>query len=175
MPNLLFKAEIHCYLSSLKSWHNNLFLSGVSRRRSSNFFLKNEIETDGFCFKNCSSLLWEIVFCHQNCSDLLWEKIVLVIEKKFWNSRLKAESFSDLKIFANSCPSATNFSRSLEHLFFTVGQNNFGDKIPSLTVGYNNFWIGQNNFGNKIPVLMIEKNSAFSPNFCSITVRTVKV
>ena len=23
-------AEIHCYLSSLKSWHNNLFLSGVS-------------------------------------------------------------------------------------------------------------------------------------------------
>ena len=24
---------------------------------------------------------------------LLWEKIVLVIEKKFWNSRLKAENF----------------------------------------------------------------------------------
>ena len=27
-----------------------------------------------------------MVFCHQNCSDLLWEKIVLVIEKTFWNS-----------------------------------------------------------------------------------------
>ena len=26
------------------------------------------------------------------CSDLLWEKIVLVIEKNFWNSRLKAEN-----------------------------------------------------------------------------------
>ena len=33
-----------------------------------------------------------IVFCYQNCSDLLWEKIVLVIEKNFWNSRLKAEN-----------------------------------------------------------------------------------
>ena len=33
-----------------------------------------------------------LVFCYQNCSDLLWEKIVLVIEKNFWNSRLKAEN-----------------------------------------------------------------------------------
>ena len=32
-----------------------------------------------------------MVFCYQNCSDLLLEKIVLVIEKNFWNSRLKAE------------------------------------------------------------------------------------
>ena len=35
----------------------------------------------------------EMVFCYLNCSDLLWEKIVLVIEKNFWNSRLKAENF----------------------------------------------------------------------------------
>ena len=34
-----------------------------------------------------------LVFCYQNCSDLLWGKIVLVIEKNFWNSRLKAENF----------------------------------------------------------------------------------
>jgi hypothetical protein len=34
-----------------------------------------------------------MVFCYQNCSDLLWEKIVQVIEKNFWNSRLKAENF----------------------------------------------------------------------------------
>jgi hypothetical protein len=33
--------------------------------------------------------------CYQNCSDLLWGKIVLVIEKNFWNSRLKAESFQN--------------------------------------------------------------------------------
>ena len=37
-----------------------------------------------------------MVFCYQNCPDLLWEKIVLVIEKFFWNSRLKAKN---LEIF----------------------------------------------------------------------------
>ena len=40
---------------------------------------------------------------------------------------------SDHKIFANSLPSAPNFksfSRSLEQFFLTVGQNNFGNKIP---------------------------------------------
>ena len=36
------------------------------------------------------------VFRYQNCSELLREKTVLVIEKNFWNSRLKAEN---LKIF----------------------------------------------------------------------------
>ena len=30
---------------------------------------------------------------YQNCSDVLWEKIVLVIEKTFWNSRLKADNW----------------------------------------------------------------------------------
>ena len=42
---------------------------------------------------------------------------------------------SDLKNFANSCPSASNFksfSRSLEHIFLAEGQNNFCNKIPSL-------------------------------------------
>ena len=34
-----------------------------------------------------------MVFCYQNCSGLVWEKIVPVIEKNFWNSRLKAENF----------------------------------------------------------------------------------
>ena len=36
-----------------------------------------------------------MVFCYQNCSDLLWEKNVLVIEKNFWNSRLKAENLQN--------------------------------------------------------------------------------
>ena len=41
-----------------------------------------------------TSFTWngKMVFCYQNCYDLLWEKIVLVIEKNFWNSRLKAEN-----------------------------------------------------------------------------------
>ena len=33
--------------------------------------------------------------CYQNCSDLLWEKIVLVMEKNFWNSWLKAENLQN--------------------------------------------------------------------------------
>ena len=36
-----------------------------------------------------------LVFCYQNCSDLLWEKIVLVIEKNFWNSRLKVKNLQN--------------------------------------------------------------------------------
>ena len=38
----------------------------------------------------------ERVFCFQNCSDLQREKIVLVIKKSFWNSRLKVKN---LQIF----------------------------------------------------------------------------
>ena len=41
---------------------------------------------------NNSKVIIEMVFFYQNCSDLLWEKIVLVMEKNFWNSRLKAEA-----------------------------------------------------------------------------------
>ena len=55
----------------------------------------------------------EMVFCYQNCSYLLWEKIVLVIEKNFWNWRLKAENFQ-------------KFLRSVEQFIQTVkGQNKF--------------------------------------------------
>ena len=39
--------------------------------------------------------LVKLVFCYQNCSDLLWEKNILVIEKNFWNSRLKAENLQN--------------------------------------------------------------------------------
>ena len=42
---------------------------------------------------------------------------------------------SGLKNFADSRPSVSNFkslSRSLEYFFLTVGQNNFGSKIPLL-------------------------------------------
>ena len=45
--------------------------------------------------------------------------------------------FSDLKTFANSRPSVSNFkslSRSLEQFFLTVGQNNFGNKMPLIAL-----------------------------------------
>ena len=43
-----------------------------------------------------------MVFCYQNCSDLLWEKIVLLIEKNFWNSRLKAENLQKFWDYKNN-------------------------------------------------------------------------
>ena len=46
-------------------------------------------------WKKTSENAVTMVFCYQNCSDLLWEKIVLVIEKNFWNSRLKAENLQN--------------------------------------------------------------------------------
>ena len=54
-------------------------------------------------------------------------------KKLFWPFNVQTNCFSDLKIFANSRPSASNFktfSRSQEQFFLTEGKNNFGNKIP---------------------------------------------
>ena len=53
----------------------------------------NDVPCDKKTFSICEST-W-MVFCYRNCYDLLWEKIVLVIEKNFWNSMLKAENFQN--------------------------------------------------------------------------------
>jgi hypothetical protein len=45
-------------------------------------------------------ILW--YFFYLNCSDLLWEKNVLVIEKNFWNSRLKAENLQNVSDHLNN-------------------------------------------------------------------------
>ena len=62
-----------------------------------------------------------MVFCFQNYSNLLWEKNVLVIEKNFWNSSLKAENLqgSKLKLILN-CPIAMHCK-----LFYLVIQMSF--------------------------------------------------
>ena len=56
-----------------------------------------------------------MVFCYQNCSDLLWEKIVLAIEKNFWNSRLKTENLQKFWDHYRSVNLQSNFWYS--HLF----------------------------------------------------------
>jgi hypothetical protein len=59
--------------------------------------------------------------------SILLPKIVLT-----FHCLNKLSCSSDLKYFADSRPSASNFksfSQSLEHFFLTVGQNNFGNKI----------------------------------------------
>ena len=51
----------------------------------------------------------------------------------FWSFTVWISCSSDLKNFANSWLSASDFksfSRSPEQFFLTVGQNNFGKKIP---------------------------------------------
>ena len=54
-------------------------------------------------------------------------------QKLFWPFTVWINWPNDLKNFAYSRPSASNFksfSRTLEQFFLTVGQNNFGNKIP---------------------------------------------
>ena len=61
------------------------------------------------------------------------DKKAFCYQKLFWPFTVWKNCSSDLKNFANSQPSATNFKtfpRSLEQFFLTVGQNNFGNKIP---------------------------------------------
>ena len=54
-------------------------------------------------------------------------------KKLFWPFTVWINCYSDLKKFANSRPSVSNFktfSQSLEKCLHTGGQNNFGNKIP---------------------------------------------
>ena len=65
--------------------------------------------------------------------ELKLEKII-GIQKHAGKVTVQINCSSDLKIFANYRPSASNFtrfSRSLEQ-FFSHGLNNFGNKIPNL-------------------------------------------
>ena len=85
-------------------------------------------------WKNCSLscrtfynyiVSWEVVFCYHNCSDLLWEKIVLVIEKDFWNSRLNAENLQNFwdhlnNLFKQCKVRTISGSRMLFNLFLEV-------------------------------------------------------
>ena len=77
-----------------------------------------------------------------NCSNLsslrnLQEQVkkAFCYQELFWPFTVWIKCSSDLKSFENSRPSASNFksfSRSLEQFFLTVGQNNFGNKIPEI-------------------------------------------
>ena len=78
-----------------------------------------------------------------NCWDLrnLQEQVkkAFCYQKLLWPFTVWINCSSDLKIFENSWPSTSNFnsfSRSLEQFFITVGQDNFGNKIP-LKLGLN--------------------------------------
>ena len=75
-----------------------------------------------------------------NCSNLsslrnLQEQVkkAFCYQELFWPFTVWLNCSSDLKHFENSRLSVSNFksfSRSLEQFFLTVGQNNFGNRIP---------------------------------------------
>jgi hypothetical protein len=79
-----------------------------------------------------------------NCSNLLdmrnlqeQVKKAFCYQKLFWPFTVWINCSSDLKNFANYGPSALNFKSfnwSLEQFFLTVGQNNFGIKIPFCSI-----------------------------------------
>ena len=82
-------------------------------------------------------------------------KKALCYEKLFWPFTVWINCSSDLKFFSNSQPSALNFksvSRSLEHFFLTVGQNNFGNKI-SFLVQKICFYVSSNSTFWEIPTV----------------------
>ena len=62
----------------------------------------------------------------------------LCYQKLFWPFDVWINCSSNLKNFANSRPSVSNFksfSQSLEHFFLTIDQNNFGNKITIIYLG----------------------------------------
>ena len=91
-------------------------------------------------FPACWSIPIIFSSLNSNCSNLLdmrnlqqQVKKAFCYQKLFWPFTARINCSSDLKNFANSRPSASNFKsfpRSREQFFLTVvGQNNFGNKI----------------------------------------------
>ena len=70
----------------------------------------------------------KMLLCFQNCSDLVWEKLFyLVIEKMFWNSRLKAEYLQNFEITKTICSNSESSKQFLVsecffNLFLEVSQ-----------------------------------------------------
>ena len=97
---------------------------------------------------------------NSSCSNLLdmWNlqeqvKKTFFYQKLFWPFTVWINCSSDFKTFANSRRSASSFksfSWSQEQFFLTVGQNNFGNKIP--------FWDHQNKLFNRWKVKTIFGN-----------------
>ena len=95
----------------------------------------------------------------------------LCYQKLFWPLPVWINCFSDLKNFENSRPSVSNFksfSRSLEQSFLTVGQNNFGNKIPFLISS-------RKSFVEKIFLIRCFKKSGFSKFIMKKTFRKLYI
>ena len=107
-------------------------------------FVPNLKQLEIFSNFSCMFLNPNIFFfnLNSNWSNLLylWNlqeqvKKAFCYQKLFWPFTVRTNCSSDLKFFPNSRPSGSNFKKfswSQEQFFLTVGQNNFGNKIPWL-------------------------------------------
>ena len=112
---------------------------------------------------------------NSNCSNSLYMRNLQEQVRKafcyqilFWHFTVWINHCSDFKHFANSQPSALNlksFSSSLEHLFLTIGPNNFGNKIPILGIQVHNFrWENSFHIPNEIQISFKNSSSCSSKN-----------
>ena len=88
------------------------------------------------------NIYYEFQCIFSNFSFIFQVKKAFCYQTLFWPFTVWINCSIDLKHFENSRPSATNFksfSRSLEQFFLTVGQNNFGNKIPILSFHIHEF------------------------------------
>ena len=88
---------------------------------------KNWRKIDNFAKPFLGQSVLFMVFCYQNCSDLLWEKIVQVIKKNFWNSRLGKTVLMDelfcTYILLSLLFKVNCFPNFLVKLYFFSGKN----------------------------------------------------
>ena len=104
-----------------------------------------------------------------NCSNLfdmrnLQEQVkkAFCYQKLFWPSTVWINCSSDLKNFANSQPSASNFNSNCSNLLHMrnlqdqVKKAFYQKKIKSFTWSLEQFFliVGKNNFGNKISIFL---------------------
>ena len=112
-----FKFELNMNLWQSKQRKYNLFTFPAHYYTPKNFSSANSNCFNLLDMRNCQEQV-EKAFSYQNL---------------FWTFTVLINCSGDLKTFGNFQPSAVNFksfSWSLEYFFLTVGQNNFGNKIP---------------------------------------------
>ena len=81
----------------------------------------------------------------------------ILFQKLYWPFTDRINYYSNLKNFANSCPSALNFkSFSRSKFFLIVGQNSFGNKIAFLFFCFRSVAAGTPN--KKVKISASDKN-----------------
>ena len=81
----------YSFLATENQWCAHCTLVFTKQQVSNHHLLSNTLLYKDRWYVLCSMYY---IFCFQNC----WEKIALVIEKNFWNSRMKAENLQNFEI-----------------------------------------------------------------------------